>query len=124
MAKLTPIERLQEEISGILKEYGDEVSRNVDEIVQDMGKKGAKAVRAEARAKFNGRKYSGSWTFQTEKKRTGTIVTIYSKKPGLPHLLENGHAKRGGGRVDGRPHIAPVEADLTKAFEMEVKAKL
>ena len=47
---------------------------------------------------------------------------LYATVPGLPHLLEYGHAKRGGGRVPGRAHIKPVEDKITKDFERKVRA--
>ena len=81
-------------------------------------------------ASHSAKYHEGNWrygkhvTFRTLRKKSCIEGHIYSKKPGLPHLLENGHAKRGGGRVAGRPHIAPVEEEVIRTVESEVERRL
>lgn len=106
-------------VSKILAEYGDEVKQSAAEIAKELAKLGAKQINANAGV-FNGNKYKKSWTVSSEKKRFGDSNVIHSTMPGLPHLLENGHASRNGGRVEGTAHIAPVEEELVKKYQKEV----
>lgn len=125
MAKVT-IDNLAYEIEKILDEYGDEVKQNMDEVTKRVAKSGVQVLRAESRAKFGGTgKYASGWTVTTEKSdRWGSTQTIHNKVAGLPHLLEHGHAKRNGGRVAGRPHIAPVEERLIQQFTEGIERNL
>ena len=124
--KKVTLENLGAVISDILSEYEGEITKNIPEITERVGKEGVKAVRNNSKAKFDGTgKYARSWSSVTEHKRLSTTVTIYNRKlPGLPHLLEHGHANRYGGRTEGREHIAPVEEKLVAKFEREIVNEL
>ena len=126
MAKKIPVDRLSAEINKILTEYGNEVQENVDDAARRVTKAGAKAVRGNAQSTFrigNGEKnYAKGWTSKFETGRLSAQGIIYNKDlPGLPHLLEHGHANRNGGRTPGRAHIAPVEQKIIEDFEKAVK---
>lgn len=120
--KKVTMEQLPGAIREILEQYEGEINRFLPEITEEVGKTGVKALRTSAKQKFKGKKYAGGWRSVSERNRYGATVTIYNGRlPGLPHLLEHGHAKRGGGRVDGRAHIAPVEEKLITDFEKKVE---
>ncbi len=116
----TPIDRLDAVIKQTLEEYAEGVQTSVSDATRSVAKAGAAAVRA-ASGVFGGTKYRRGWTYKVETRRLYSTGVIYNRTPGLPHLLENGHAKRGGGRVDGRVHIKPVEEEIVAKFELEVK---
>lgn len=125
MARTVPVDRLAAEVEKILDEYGENVQQNLGDIVKAMSKKGAQTLRSQSRGTFKGNNYYKGWTSQAETGRLSAQGTIYNKDlPGLPHLLENGHANRNGGRTPGREHIKPVEEALIKEYEQKVKSKL
>ena len=56
-------------------------------------------------------KYANAWRMKVvEENSVGIGITVYSpSRYMLAHLLENGQAKRNGGRVAGERHIGPAE---------------
>lgn len=124
------LENLDKAIAEILNEYQGDVVDNINEITAVVTKKGAQAVKNESLSKFNNvnlprGRYGSGWTSQVETGRFSAQGTIYnSKYPGLPHLLENGHAKRNGGRVEGTPHIQPIEEKITQEYIRKIEAGL
>lgn len=124
MAKTT-VDTLAVDIQKILDEYGEEVTNLSKETVKKVAQKGVQALKSNSGIFGGSGKYASGWTSKVEEGRLNTTATLYNgKTPGLPHLLEFGHAKRGGGRVSGRTHIAPVEQELERIFTQELEAGL
>lgn len=129
MAKKVTIDNLGSAVKDILDEYNDSVSQNLGIIVKKVTQTGAKALKAESQSTFGTvkkrkKKYADTWTTKYEEGRLSKQGTIFNTQAGLPHLLENGHAKVDGGRVNGRAHIKPVEDELIRLYESEVLSKL
>ena len=127
MARRVRVDQFAAAVQEILTQYGTDIHENLDDIVTDITKQGVKTLKGEARGTFRRHtgKYAAGWTSEIEIGRFSSQGTIYNAKvPGLPHLLEHGHANRNGGRTPGRVHIAPVEAEMVRTFEEQVKSKL
>lgn len=128
--KKVTIENLDSEIKLALQEAAEEIETDVGTIIKTTAKKGSMALGSESYSLFknskklkNGR-YGSGWTYAYFPNRIMPSAKIFnSKYPGLVHLLEKGHANRGGGRTEGRPHVAPTEDLLYTTIQQEL-AKL
>ena len=121
MAKKVSIENFASEVMKILDEYCDDVSLGVSEATEHVAKLGAKAINQGAAGKFKGAKYRRSWTYRVEGRRYKTSAVVYSRVPGLPHLLEKSHPTGKNGRFEGRPHIEPIEQQIIEKYTNEVR---
>lgn len=110
---------IEKELTTYAKETTD-VMREVVEEVTDDAVDTLKVTSPKRRGK-----YAKGWTSKTTTDtNTDLTKTIHNRTPGLTHLLEDGHAKQNGGRVEGRKHIAPVEKKATQSFEDKLRQKL
>ena len=115
---------LADAIRETLEEYADLAAEDVKQAVRDTGETVRKEIRANA-PKDTG-DYAKSWAVKkTKENSTSLTLTVHSKnRYQLAHLLEYGHAKRGGGRVEGKAHIAPAEEKGIRQLEEEIERSL
>ena len=124
MGKKVSIDQLAEAVNEQLQEYNKLSAKVVKAAVTKAGNAVKKDIGANA-PKKSGR-YAKSWrTKKTKETSTELQVTVYSpSRYMLAHLLEHGHAKRGGGRVRAIPHIAPAEEAAEEALRKDIERGL
>lgn len=93
---------LKQEIKKVAKECKNEIQQNAPKLTGD---------------------YKKSWRVkEAYESAEGIRVVVHSKNEyRLAHLLEYGHAKRNGGRVEGKPHIQPAEQHAEEKLMKKVK---
>ena len=116
MADVVKVDDLAGEIVLAVRTYTEEVGEAIEEAVKETAQALAADLR-ETSPKDTG-EYAKGWT--AKKEGPGRYVVYNKKKPQLTHLLEHGHAKRGGGRVEGRPHIKPAEERHAPQLERKI----
>lgn len=97
-------------IQDYLRVYDGAAVEVLTETITEVARESVKKLKAESPKGATG-DYAKNWRYQVERGRLRVGATVYGDKPtySLAHLLEYGHAKRGGGRVAPIVHIAPVE---------------
>lgn len=118
------VDGLADAIMKGLTEYAELATDDMKNIVRKAGSNVKKDISANAPKKTGA--YSKSWSVKTTKETSNSLeLTVYSpKKYQLAHLLEFGHAKRGGGRTQAQPHIAPAEEAAEKELEAAIEKAL
>ena len=114
------IDKLADEITKGLKEYADLATDDMKKAVRKSGNSVRKEISQSAPNDTGA--YAKSWSVKKTKETSNSLeVTVHSKnRYQLAHLLEHGHAKRGGGRVAARPHIAKAEENAIDTLEQEI----
>ena len=118
------VDQLASAVNEALSEYTDELAIVVKETAKEVADKTATQLKGSSPKRIGG--YAKSWRAKVMSESTDNLeVTVYNARwYMLTHLLEHGHAKRGGGRVAGKLHIAPAEEYAVNELEAAIKRGL
>ena len=124
MASTVNINDMADVIMQGLTEFAELATDDMKEAVKHASTTVRKEIKANAPEETG--KYAKSWTAKKvrETSQTLTMVVHSKNRYQLAHLLEYGHAKRGGGRVAARPHIAAAEEAGIEQLEREIERSL
>lgn len=120
MSEVVSVDGLAAAIMDNLQEYSGAVMDEIKKAEDTVAKECKEHLEADSPKKSG--KYAKSWTVTVAENTALTKrVVIHNKEYRLTHLLENGHAKRNGGRTRAFPHIKPNEEKANAEFEKRVQ---
>ena len=120
----TTVNNLADVIATELAAYSKEVTAGLKEDVKLTTQECRQEIQQNAPVHTG--KYRKGWIEKVEYESDHDIRTrVYNRTSyRLAHLLEHGHAKRNGGRVEGRPHIGPAERHAAGKLMGKVKVRV
>lgn len=103
-----------------LRQYSDELNEEIKADTLKVAKETVKQLKETSPKKTGA--YAKSWSQKESVKGTHVSKRVVYNKDHyqLTHLLEKGHAKKNGGRVQAYPHIRPAEEKAIKNLEEEI----
>ncbi len=124
MSNRIRIDQLADAVMSNLTKYSDLAADEMKQAVKRAGVTVRKEIQASAPK--NTGAYAKSWTVKNVRESSNALeIVVHSKnRYQLAHLLEFGHAKRGGGRVPGKAHIAPAEEKGIRQLEEDIERGL
>ena len=126
MSKYTSGYDIEQDLREILDEYSEGVTEAVEKAIKKVANESVKKLKQTSPRRPGGGDYAAGWKKTIE---TGGLVieaTVHGgpKTYPLAHLLENGHAKRGGGRTAPIVHIKPVEDWAIEEVQKTIKEEV
>lgn len=118
------VDQMADAIMDGLLEYAELATDTMKDCVKKAGNTVKKETQANAPVKSG--RYKKSWSVKRQKETSTTLeMVVHSRnRYQLTHLLEKGHAKRGGGRVKAMPHIGPAEEKGIRMLEDSIRKGL
>jgi hypothetical protein len=116
------INGLADAIMKELEQYAEVTTESVKQGTKKVTQDAVNELKATSPKKSGD--YAKSWKSKVTSQNSHSINYVIYAGDGqyrLTHLLEKGHAKRGGGRVQAQPHIAPVEKLCVDKLMEEMK---
>lgn len=109
-------------LSETLREYNDKVIDRVDKAAETVAEETNEEIKRNITfRRRRGDRYVKAFRIKNTSDKLNKSRTWHAAAPNyrLTHLLENGHAKRGGGRTQAYPHIKCGE-ELAKRRMLEL----
>ena len=119
-----PIDGLAEAVAQELREYSAEVAEDLKTSVRSASKACVATLKQTSPKDTGG--YADGWKARKAYENSSELrMEVHnSTHHQLTHLLEDGHAKVGGGRVSGKPHIQPAADQAAELLEKDAKLKV